>query len=609
MPSRYFIVLLTILIPLSGFRPQPMSSAFPYAKMGLTDRQAAAHLLSRFTYGATPADIDAAIKMGLENWFNRQLQANAKDEVLGKRLTSFQTLNMSNEEAVEQFVRNGQLLRMAAEDGVISKDSLQKDTNKEAYRKKLQAYAASKGLKPQKELIKEFISHKILRSIYSENQLQEVMTEFWFNHFNVSFTKPQSIPFIPSYERDVIRPNALGSFNTLLLATAKSPAMLMYLDNFSSSGENSKMAARQNQPAKAKRPKGLNENYAREVMELHTLGVDGGYTQQDVTEAARVFTGWTIYPRGESAGAGMIQKALQQKGEANLRAAGFVIEKDFLFTPNRHDDGSKKVLGKTFPAGGGYQEGVELLSMLARHSSTAKFISRKLAIRFASDNPSPELVSKLSDTFLQTDGDISRMLRTLVSSQEFWSPESIRQKIKSPFELTVSALRVLEADVRQPHHLFEWMNRMGQKIYFYQAPTGFPDKGEYWINTGALLNRMNFGLALATGKIPGIKFDVLGLNRNHEPGSANEALEAYANLFLPERELMPTLERLTPLLNDPQLPEKVQAAAATAPAPPEQDDPLDASEGDMHSGITDNNDYRLSQVIGIILGSPEFQRR
>lgn len=633
------MVLIGAVPVISSFRDHPgehQSFHFPYRKAGLTEKQAAAHLLSRFSYGARPGDIDKVVGMGLEKWFAQQLEGNLADDTLNTRLSRFDALQLSNEEVVRTYPRPGQLLRMAIQDGVIDKDSV-KQAGKNEYRDQLKSYMQQKGFRPARELYQQFVSQKILRAAYSNNQLREVLTDFWFNHFNVSVTKADCAGFIPAYERDVIRPRANGKFGDLLLATAQSPAMLMYLDNFSSAGTNTSMpqnprlqkriagkveekigpkAATQLQ--QAKKNQGLNENYAREVMELHTLGVDGGYTQSDVTQAAKVLTGWTLYPM-QGYGQNALKKLAETMGEERLEKQGFVREGDFFFAVNRHDDSEKKVLGKTFPAGKGYEEGVELLDMLAKHPSTAKFISRKLAVRFVSDNPPQSLVDKMAATFSKTDGDIKEVLITMASSPEFWNSAALRQKTKSPFELTISAARSLNAEVAQPYQLFTWLTRMGQKIYYYQAPTGFPDRGQYWINTGSLLNRMNFGLALAAGRIPGIKINLLALNKGHEPESAEQALETYCRLLLPERDLKTTIEPLKPMLNDPGLESKVSVAAGKATPAPEMQRMADADEDPLKEDMEKNKmrnqqlakdpKNMLAQVAGIIIGSPEFQRR
>lgn len=659
------LVLISIgLVLLSSFfdAPPKAKSSFrmAYKQAGLTDRQAAAHLLSRFTYGATPGEVDAVVAQGLENWFTAQLTATNADDSLKQLLSSYDALNLTNPQIELIFPRGPAILRAAIKDGVVDKDSVK--TDRKEYREKIQAYMREKGFKPEQELVRQFINQKIIRAAYSENQLQEVMTEFWFNHFNVSFTKPDCARFIPNYERDAIRPNALGHFADLLMSTAKSPAMLYYLDNFSSSGTNTNMEQQNNNrngafrkrfatnalnndsalAKKGQNPKkgmgGLNENYAREVMELHTLGVDGGYTQSDVTQAAKILTGWTIYPMSNlynnNAGA---RKALEQLGEEKMKERGFVHEGDFLFAINRHDNSEKVVLGKKFPSGHGYDEGVTLLTMLAHHPSTANFICKKIAVRFVNDTPPQSLIDKMVKTFKDKNGDIKEVLITMVSAPEFWSKEALREKTKSPFELAISSVRSLNAQVNQPYQIFNWVNKMGQKMYYYQAPTGFPDRGQYWINTGALLNRMNFGLALASNRIPGVKFDLLALNQHHEPESAEAALKIYSALFMPERNTDETTKRLVPLLTDPNLQQKVDEAAGktvtaqqgSADAMQEQDMTMAANTDAQQMkkikakavaknntpAATDmattggNNKYTLSQVIGIIIGSPEYQRK
>ncbi|HVW59861.1 MAG TPA: DUF1800 domain-containing protein [Puia sp.] len=592
---RLALPVLCGAILLSSFLGETRYRRFPYREAGLTERQAAAHLISRFTYGATPGQVDEVVKMGLEKWFRQQLDAALPDDSLQAMLAQYDALKLNNVQIAETFPKNGQVVRMAIRDGYIDKDSVRAD--KKAYRDILKKYMDDKGYKPEQELFRQLYCQKVLRAAYSQNQLREVMTDFWFNHFNVSITKNDCAEFIPVYERDVIRPGALGRFGDLLKATAHSPAMLYYLDNFTSSGPVDSTKPMQ----KARKAQGLNENYARELMELHTLGVDGGYTQQDVTQAARVLTGWTVYPMG------LYGKAMEQRlnrvGDDKLERQGFVHEGDFLFAANRHDKGEKVVLGKHFGPNGGYEEGIQLLDMLAHHPSTARFISRKIAIRFVSDDPPAGLVDRMAKTFRDKDGDIREVLMTMVTSPEFWSTSAVREKTKSPFELAMGAVRSLHARINQPFQLYSWVTRMGEKMYFYQAPTGFPDKGQFWINTGSLLNRMNFGLALATGRIPGITFDLAVLNNNHEPESAQAALVTYCRLIMPERDLDQTIQRLTPMLGDPGLQQKVNAAAATHNDEMAMTEPAPApAPSPMTSATT-------AQVVGIIIGSPEFQRR
>lgn len=629
---------------------------FPYKQAGLTERQAAAHLLNRFTFGPRAGDVDKVIETGLEKWFKQQLEAQQDDQALNQMLRSYDALNLTNKEVVNTYPQLNQVYRMAQADGVISKEAAS-TTDRKQYRDKLEAYMKQKGLKPQQELFRQFISQKILRATYSENQLQELLTDFWFNHFNVSLNKNQCAEFVPAYERDVIRPNVLGNFETLVINTAKSPAMLMYLDNFSSMGINEDMEA---QPAnfqsrkrfstlsdmqkeklkksealkklqQRKKAQGLNENYAREVMELHTLGVDGGYTQNDVTQAARVLTGWTIYPMNDKGYGAQMKQAVDRIGEGNLQKRGFVHDGDFLFAANRHDTKEKVVLGRKFPAGGGYQEGEDLLKMLAHHPSAAQFISRKIAVRFVNDNPPQSLVDRMAKTFKEKNGNIKQVLITMVSSPEFWSKEALREKTKSPFELAISAVRGLNAEVIAPYQLYNWISKMGQKMYYYQAPTGFPDRGQYWINTGALLNRMNFGLALASQRIPGVKINLASLNKNREPESSQAALATYSKLIMPERDLNETIKRLTPMLNDPNLVSKVEQAAEKAAPPAEMNtmtnenamisepkvkpekpygkqNKINGKNAYASQNATGNNSM-LAQVVGVIIGSPEFQRK
>jgi uncharacterized protein (DUF1800 family) len=360
--------------------------------------------------------------------------------------------------------------------------------------------------------------------------------------------------------------------------------------------------------------------------------VDGGYTQTDVTQAARILTGWTLNPEVE-----YNVKVKRQPNQQRMNQMGFVQDGDFLFAANKHDKGNKNVLGVNFPAGGGYEEGVKLIHLLATHNSTAKFISRKIAVRFVSDNPPQSLVDKMAKTFLEKEGSIKEVLITMVSAPEFWVKNTLREKTKSPFELAISSVRSVNAKVEAPYQLFTWMTKMGQKIYSYQAPTGFPDKGQYWINTGSLLNRMNFGLALASGRIPGIRINLLALNQHHEPESAEDALKTYSKLLMPERDLQQTIKQLTPMLNDPDLIKKVDEAAGKtdgAKAAMKDDDNMmddgkmmddtkvkKESEGKLQKNFNPKNEKAgimqyaagnnsmLAQVVGIIFGSPEFQRK
>jgi uncharacterized protein (DUF1800 family) len=482
-----------------------------------------------------------------------------------------------------------------------------------------------KGLKPPQELNRQLVAQKLIRAVYSENQLQEVMTDFWFNHFNVSVTKGQSQPYVLTYERDAIRPHTLGKFESLLKATAQHPAMLHYLDNASSRSDNNVMNQRVKKmlPAnsKLKKAAGLNENYAREVMELHTLGVDGGYVQADVTEVARALTGWTVRPMMKDGYGERLAKMQQSK----LGKKMATTEGDFLFLAVRHDQQEKTVLGKKYPSNGGLNEGLEVLHQLATHPSTAKFICKKIATRFVCDTPSASLVSTMSDVFTKTGGDIKQTMIAMLNSREFWKKEVLRSKIKSPFELVVSAIRATNADLRNANQLNDWCTRMGQKLYGYAAPTGFPDKASFWVNTGSLLNRMNFGLAIAAQRIPGVGMNLLALNNNHEPESVDDALQTYSAILLSGRNQKENISRLTSLVRDEALQDRLDKALASTQPPTGMEDKSGAEDMMDDSMATKMGKGKgngkkmpeaamvasgqVAHVVGIIIGSPEFQRK
>lgn len=633
----------------------------PYKKMGLTNEQAATHLLSRFTFGAEPGQIKEVVDMGLDKWLDQQLNQTLPDDEVMRRLpaVNYPALKMDNETIVNTYLNAGQIIRIAAKNNLLNKDSVQ-NLAKPEYRAALKKLMDANGYKLPQELQRQLINQKIIRAAYGQNQLQEILTDFWFNHFNVSLTKGQCQQYVLTYERDAIRPNVLSRFETLLEATAKHPAMLEYLDNAGSVSMDNDLARRQEnnafakaarqrlemlsddnttrgsavlqQFAKAKKTQGLNENYAREIMELHTLGVDGGYTQKDVTEVARALTGWSIKPMYKG-GPGM--RLMEAANPVALQRKGFVLEGDFLFRADKHDESPKTILGKNYPVNGGYAEGEKVLQMLAGHPSTAKFICTKLATRFVCDTPSAELVNRMTDAYLQSGGDIKTILITMVNSRDFWDSKSLRDKVKSPFEFAISAIRATNADVEQPFQIYNWCNKMGQRFYFYQAPTGFPDRAGYWINTGSLLNRMNFGLAFATQKIPGVKINLAALNNNHEPESAEAALLTYSKILLPERNQDENIRRLTTMVNDVNLEKKINDAAEknTNPVQNSIDDMQDdmmmtesaranrknnranekAALSRKNVPVTTlyvaGNTNTVSQVAGIILGSPEFQRK
>lgn len=627
----FSLIASTAFIPVD---PYSSTIRMPYQQAGLSKEQAAAHLLNRFSFGIQPGQINEVVKMGLEKWLQQQLEASLPDTELDKRLAGFDALKMSNEDIVNHYLNPAQIIRLGIQQKIIRNDSLS-NTDREKYRQELAKVMRESVVKPVQELHRQLVNQKVLRAVYSNNQLKEVLTDFWFNHFNVSLTKGQSQQYVMTYERDAIRPHVFGNFKNMLLATAKHPAMLEYLDNaLSVSNDNERARRQQNnamlraareraevklndtsmqgnallqQAVAARRTQGLNENYAREVMELHTMGVDGGYTQKDVTEVARALTGWSVRPMFKN-GPGMM--LIENLGEAQLKRRGLIIDGDFLFRGDKHDESEKIILGKKYRGTDGYEEGVAVLNMLASHTSTAKFIATKLAIRFVSDEPSQALIKMLTNTYQQTDGNIKAMIIAMVNHLDFWSKKAMREKIKSPFEFAISALRATKAQVMQPFQVFNWCSKMGQRVYYYQAPTGFPDRANFWINSGALLNRMNFGLALATQKIPGVRVNLLALNNNHEPESADEALRAFSKILLPERDNEENIKRLTAMVRDANMEQKITAAVKI-----KNNNMDEEGEEETRGQVTgDKEDYKkeitsMAQVVGIIIGSPEFQRK
>ncbi|MBV9211827.1 MAG: DUF1800 domain-containing protein, partial [Acidobacteria bacterium] len=523
-------------------------------------------------------------------------------------------------------------------------------------RRAVRDFYMKNNLRPPQQLVQELHASRILRAVYSERQLQEVMVDFWTNHFNVFAGKGADRWLLISYDRDTIRPNTMGKFRDLLLATAQSPAMLFYLDNFQSVSPNAQAGANRplrqmqqggqnqqrgglsdmlggrggrrglagadralrqearrrqqqdndemkkdeqqgQQPQQQRAKRGINENYARELMELHTLGVDGGYTQKDVQEVARCFTGWTIFdPRGVSS-----RIAPQMADQAGK----------FYFNPRLHDDGEKTVLGHKIPAGGGINDGLMVLDILSKHPSTAKFIATKLAVKFVTDNPSPSLVERIAAAYTKSDGDIRETLRAIFTAPEFIAPDTYRAKIKTPFELAVSAVRTLGGETNGGPSFHSWIARMGEPIYGYQAPTGYPDTAEDWVNTGALLERLNFGLALANNRIPGTR---VNLDRFKDTkGSAadkSQTMERFLEVILQGDVSQNTKQTLLKQLSEP-LPEPTAKAN-------QMDDEGDAILNDAPQQRGRREMARMDfgpinsemvKIVGLILGSPEFQRQ
>src|ERR1700722_507647 len=444
----------------------------------------------------------------------------------------------------------------------------------------------------------ELAQAKLIRAIYSDRQLEEVMTDFWFNHFNVFAEKGIDRLLITSYERDVIRPHALGKFEDLLVATAKSPAMLLYLDNWLSVGPDSaqamgiplhpspgRYAPPRPRPNQGKRPSGLNENYGRELLELHTLSVNGGYSQRDVTEVAKVFTGWTI------------DKPYQGGG--------------FKFDPRMHEPGPKFVLGHRIkPKGEG--EGLELLHRLATSPQTAHFISLKLAQRFVSDDPPEDLVDKLAKTFLKKKGDIREVLTALFHSPEFWADGTYRAKVKTPLEFVASAVRVTGAEVDDALPLARQLGNMGMPLYGAQPPTGYSMKAETWVNSSALLNRMNFALALSSGKIKGVKLDSAQLAGQWAlPVDSTLALPVLENNLLAGDVSKQTHDSIAAQVVDAKKVDtkNVVAGKKSAASDSDKDKDKDKQAQNQRKALDAARPANVSMMAGLLLGSPEFQRR
>jgi uncharacterized protein (DUF1800 family) len=601
-------------------------------------RARAIQALNRLTFGPRPGDVDRVLSLGVDKWIGLQLHPESIDDhALESRLAPFRTLQMTPRELAENFpspamirqIANGraelpqdpyrraiyqaQLQRfrdkqndkpdkagpekksndseptddaassMIDDGGLAQLEALPPDQRMPVLMKmspedQSRLLANLKGPRraefldgmspveretvialgnPQQAVAEDLRQAKILRATYSERQLQEVMTDFWLNHFNVFIGKGAVHYELISYERDVLRPRALGKFEDLLVATAQSPAMLFYLDNWLSVGTNSRRALNAAVPrnnGKGNRPSsGLNENYGRELMELHTLGVNGGYTQKDVTEVAKVFTGWTL---------------------SQPRDGG-----EFRFDDRMHEPGTKTILGHKIKESG-EKEGYEVLHILAHHPSTAKFICRKLAMRFVSDNPPPSLVDSMAKVFLEKDGDIREVLRTLFRSPEFWQPDTYRAKIKTPFEFVVSALRATNAEVNDAAVLAGQLQRLGMPLYGAKPPTGYSMNASEWVSSSALLGRVNFALRLASGHIRGVEI---------RPPASTLSVDSQQLLENLEKDLLAgdvskqTHDTIATRLNDAQV---SQRKLDDPPRPP-----------------------NVALMQGLLLGSPEFQRR
>jgi uncharacterized protein (DUF1800 family) len=413
----------------------------------LTQEQKLVHFLNRTSFGPARETVRQVNQKGIRAYLDEQLQPERiADPIVDEKIAGLKTVRLSTQELVELY----------------PPPALARD----------QAMMGGQQMQGPRFVILELQQARLVRAVYSQRQLYEIMVDFWSNHFNIFAAKGADRWLSTSYDRDTIRPFALGRFRDLLLATAQSPAMLFYLDNWLSASPNASARLGPNN-----RKRGLNENYARELMELHTVGVDGGYTQKDVQEVARCFTGWTLrQPRGEG---------------------------EFVFDPRIHDPDEKIVMGNRISAGGGIEDGLKVIDLLARHPSTARFIVLKLARRFISDNPPQSIVDKTAEAFRVSDGDIPTVIRTIIDSPEFFSPEAYGAKVKKPLEFVASALRATETETQITHQLLRYLGRMGEPLFLAEPPTGYPDVGSSWISADMLLTRMNFAIDLIHNRISG----------------------------------------------------------------------------------------------------------
>jgi uncharacterized protein (DUF1800 family) len=532
-PLPAFVLLFALVLGLPNGSAVAARAAAGQTRAPAASQDAAtvAHVLNRLAYGPVPGQIEQVQRLGLARHIEQQLNPEKlPDAALSARLARFGTLSLESREIAERYyvpllAARRELTRERAAAAPPVTPPLSPQAGREGEerlspedRARLQALR-----REQQTVLDELGQQKLLRAVYSERQLQEVLVDFWFNHFNVFAGKGPVRIYLTEYEREAIRPYVVGSFRELLGAVAHSPAMLFYLDNWQSSdpdfdpfeqrgrtrpwrgvarppdvrrgplararsgrlasmGEEERRAALEQ--LRERMPRGLNENYARELLELHTLGVDGGYTQQDIVEVAKAFTGWTI---------------------RDPRAGG-----TFWFDDRRHVKGPKRVLGHTIDAGG-ERDGEAVLDLLARHPATARFIATKLARRFIADDPPASLVARAAETFRKTNGNLREVTRTIVTSSELVSPEAMRAKVKTPFEFVASALRATGADIQQGRAILRSLAELGMPLYFAQPPTGYADRADAWVNTGALLNRMNFALALVANRIPGTSVDMAAL--------------------------------------------------------------------------------------------------
>lgn len=577
----------------------------------MTDDQKIAQVLSRLTFGARPGDFEKVKQMGVAAFINQQLDPESLDNTaLLARLKRLPTLNMATPVIIEQYAPPKPVAspspapakspdaNTATPPKSIAENSLsqvpQLSTSATAMSGEMQmkesadkmtapvmekkdagetlALQSPRPTPPPKNpqmIVTELQRAKLLRAVYSEQQLYEVLVDFWENHFSIFANKDDDRYLLTAFDRETIRPFAMGRFRDLLGATAHSPAMLFYLDNWRSS-------VPRPYPAKGEKPAGVdggfNENYARELLELHTLGVDGGYTQKDVQEVARCLSGWTI----------------QKPNEQGL----------FLYRPGLHDDGEKVVLGRKILPGGGIADGERVLDILATHPSTARFIATKLARRFISDDPPPAVIDRAAAVFLKADGSIRETLRAIVTAPEFFSPTVYRAKVRTPLEYVAAAMRALNAETDGDRPVLDAISRMGQPLFGRITPDGYPDRGDIWLSSGTMVARFNFASALATNRLKGTKVNVDTLLAGVNQADRNAVAERMTHLTA-----FGDVSELTRKALDKvgQADAPAVSAPSTASVPIGYDPKANAQAGPPATYV--------SELITLLVGSPEFQKR
>jgi uncharacterized protein (DUF1800 family) len=671
-------------------QPQAKKSAAQIKK--LTEEQKILHVLNRLGYGARPGDVEKVRQIGLEKYIEQQLSPEKiGDSVAENKVKHLEVLRLSNAEIFAKYPNQNAVLEIVARENGLQRRELRADLRQDreekrnaaasteamkngnqppnqanlsaderrTYQQRVAEIYRENDLKRPQQITQQLNASRILRAVYSERQLNEQMVDFWTNHFNVFAGKAAVRWFLPEYDRAVIRPHAMGNFRDLLATTAKSPAMLFFLDNYQSVAENNNQngqanrrqqriaenggkipprmlqrlreqypnasdaeieqrVKRQQQQAQNRQRRGINENYARELMELHTLGVDGGYTQKDIQEIARAFTGWTIVdPRGyRRAAARIIGEEGEKIGRGMQRLAGLpedAASGTFYFNERQHDKGEKTVLGQKIPAGGGIEDGLKVIDILVKHPSTAKFIARKLAVKFVNDNPSEALVNRVADAFQKSNGDIKTTLRALFNSPEFFAPENYRAKIKTPFEVLASALRAVNAETNASPALQAMLAKMGEPLYGYQAPTGYPDTAEDWVNTGALLERLNYGLALSANRIPGTRIDLTKFV-GRDPDNKEKVLETFIAAVLHNEVSPATKQTLLKQLSQPLPEPKLDATKNADDAPTMENASMPQGGGRRNQAnqvrlLPASGNAEVVKILGLVLGSPEFQRQ